>query len=457
LNKKDDILRVFGAEINKSNGELKGGLIELASIKTGADLFGMGIKLTPTDDLNKLQFVVDERPKDKTFRNLHIYTLDNNLKNLGSTIVSIENDLDLFTLEDIVTTNANEYYLILKVFVENNTQNKRAAPLPKGYMLRKYDNRGRLAYEKQLTNTSENICFGGKLFKQINGKYIFCGFYGNNGDDQIKGVFSINIDEGGENLQVLSSMEINSKQNNIEEGDEVIEIDPKDSKNKVENPKRGGSGSFIKIRSIVQDKDLNSILLIAEQHKFIFYNKTINVNGVISKEGQSVSDIIYYNKELLLIHASSDGRIKNTKVISKWQNETRYLSQIIINSNYKAQYFGYFDNEASTARYSSIAAAKFGENVFVLYNDNPENAGLLNEVNPDVKGLKNFEKSSLYSMRINLLSFEIESKEVLKNSKEYVAMPRHAVLSGNQIYLPAMDFKSINQVIDNLGRLFLKE
>jgi hypothetical protein len=446
LDNKEGILRMYGVEIDKRNGNLLGKFIELAKIPT-VSIMLVNAKFKASQDSSNWHLVIDERQKNLANRKIHFYTINNHLEKVSNTTIKIDDDPDLFSFEDILVSNANGYFLLAKIF-ENSTPDKRKfTPEQKGYILRKYDKNGTLVNEVPITNGKDNICIGGKLFTQASGKTIFAGFYSNSSSKEkgLKGIFTASVNENTSNLEILSSMEIGSS---ISAADE--EVKKNKGKTKEDNPDEEFSNDFV-IRSIFENKDLNSFLIIAEAHDFSYYNSTTN-----SGSSGSSGTFHYHNKELMVIHTTGDGILKSIKVIPKYQDEKRMQGYVFEGPSFKAKYFGYFAEGASIAGYSSIATTKWGNSVFIFYNDHTANAGLMNGTTKDIKVVKDFEKSAFYAIRINLSTYELEKKEVFENTKDRIAMPRYGIVSGNQIYLPAMKSNALTKYQLNLGILSLK-
>lgn len=463
--KKENLFRIYGVELDKTSGDLQGEFIELASFTQDSDKDDVNYIFKPSQDSSKWQLVINVLPHDKSSSTVQVYTFDNRLKKTNNATIMLYDDPGLFSFEDIVVTKTGEYFLLGKEYENITPEKKRRKLVAKRYVLRKYNSKGKKTEEFALDNGKDKYSIGGKLVILPTGKVIFAGFYSNSNNkksQELNGMYTATIDETSDKLVINSSLEINPQllsTTNDEPLDASFEEDEEENKNNSKSKKEDGDEGFSSeyvIRGIFPGVDANTVVIVAEAYHFEYNTYTYFDHGSTSTSApklRTVTEYTFNNKDIMVINATNDGRLNSMKIIPKNQNEfIRYSSTSPATGvSFSHNVIGYFAGGGTYPYYSSLAVTRWKDNLVVFYNDDPRNAGITSPESKGMKPVKNFGKTSLYAASMNLVTGEIQKKQVSVNDEELVAMPRFCYVAGNKIYLPASKLRMMAKTKLQMG------
>ena len=461
FDKKAGLFKIYGVEIDKTSGNLLGDFIELANIPMESkDVENFIFK--PSQDSSLWQLIIDEIPKGKEGRVIHIYKFNNKLSKTNNGIIKLNDDPKMFSLEDLVILKQDGGYFLLAKEFENITPEKMKPTLMlKRYILRRYDIKGRKLDEFPLENGTDKFSLGGRLFTQPSGKIIFAGFYSNSSNKKTKalnGVFTAAIDEKNNKLGIISSIELNREMLNGNENYSLVNTVEKDKegkndkgKTKDEEINEGISEDFV-IRSLFEGSEPNSLVLLAESYELIRYstqNRTLNGSA-------DVDNYIFKNRELMIIDATNEGKLKSINLIPKYQYERMDGPVNMVISSMGPRYLGFFGDESTSSFYSSISATKWENNLYIFYNDHPANSSLLVAPSKEYKVVTDFNKSVLFGIKFNMATGKMDKTQIYTNNNDLIAMPRFGIVVGNQIYFPASKARAFASTKLHVGILTIK-
>lgn len=463
-NKKENLYNVYGVEVDKSSGELLGDFIELASVTLDSDKDDVDYICKPSQDSGKWQLVVNISPNDKSASTISVYSFDNRLKKLKNASIVLPDDPDFFSFEDLVVTNAGEYFLLGKEYENLTPEKKKKKLVPKRYVLRRYDSKGKKTAEFPLDNGNDKYSIGGKLLTLPTGKVIFAGFYSNSSNKRSKelnGIYTATIDETADKLVLNSSLEVKqdmlsaaTDSAGLQFDEEGEEIKKSKDKGKKEDGDEGFSSEYV-IRGIYPGAEPNAVVMVAEVYHFDFrtYTHFESTGGTNSfTRMRTEYEYRFNNRDIMVINATNDGRLNNLKLIAKNQNEYIHTSSsgstgISVHHNTA----GYFANGGAYPYYSSLAVIRWKDNLVLFYNDDERNANIVGTETKGLKSVRNFSKTSLYATSINLRTGDVQKQAVYANNEELIAMPRFSYIAGNKIYLPASKLRSLAKTKMQMG------
>jgi hypothetical protein len=176
--KKEKRLDIFGAEINKSNGELAGQWILMNSLQKEEQKDDIDFKLTLNADSTKMVVVSSTIGKERNEYKVQEYDISLKASN-KPIIITNEFDPKTYQLEDVLYTNDKKVILVSRLYEYQEGKKKKDKFLDfANYNIRLYNEKGKMQSEintgingKWLTST--------KLVLEKNKDLVLVAFYSN--------------------------------------------------------------------------------------------------------------------------------------------------------------------------------------------------------------------------------------------------------------------------------------
>ncbi|MEO7922858.1 MAG: hypothetical protein ABIR30_04220 [Chitinophagaceae bacterium] len=462
--RKSKLFKVFGAKINKGNGELAGDFAELGSygLETKRDDYEM--KVSPIQNGNAFLMVSNISGEDRV--SLGVSLLDKSLKKISNTVINLSFDKDLYQLQDVQYTKNNKIILLGKEYEEAQIGKKKRKRLVfKQYVMAIYNNKG----EKEkdvIMDSDDRYIISGKLIEQPTGELLLAGFYSNAAKkDDLNGFFINRVDAEKGVLLLSSFKEINSGmlgkgyEDAADEDDEMKESKKLAKKAKDDDDEEEFPNSFI-IKSVDINPADNSIIITSEVSKYSYYSYVNSTYNSTTRTWTRTTTFVhrFTNQDILVINADQGGNIKWLNALPKSQ-----LEEVRSTSNSYGSWFsldndrsGYFAAGGGMPYYSSYKSLIYNNNLVLLLNDHTSN-----NVNPQygdrVKTVSNFRrKSNIYGVSMDLSSGKMTRRIIASNNEETILMPRHALVINNEVVIPSWRQHLMAKTELKFAKIFVK-
>ncbi|HEV7781995.1 MAG TPA: hypothetical protein VGO58_12060 [Chitinophagaceae bacterium] len=444
--KKEKLFKVYGAKIDKANGDLVGDFQELGSYQLESKKDDYEMKVSSIQNGNSFLMVSNISGKEKVTLGVHV--LDKKLKRKESAIITLPVDPRLYTLQD-VQYNKNEKIVVLgKEFEETQIGKKKRKRLVfKQYMMSVYTNRGEKLHDVKM-DSDDRYVISGRLIEQSTGEMLLAGFYSNAArKEELNGFFINKVDAESGTLLLSSFKEINSGMlgkgfmDDTDDDDMTKEEKKQARKAKDDDDEEEFPNSFI-IKSVNINPADNSIVITSEVSRYSFYSYTqYNTTGTgIARTTRATTYYVhrFTNQDILIINADKDGNIKWLNALPKSQfEEVRTSNTSGMGLSFHRDDGRFFASGGGMPYYSSFSSLIHNNNLVLLLNDHTSN-----NVNADygdkVKMVYNFrKKSNVYGISIDLASGKMTRKNIGSNNEETILMPRHAFVVNNEFFIPS--------------------
>ncbi|MET0392443.1 MAG: hypothetical protein ABW019_04845 [Chitinophagaceae bacterium] len=458
--KKDRLFTVYGARIDKSNGNLAGSFTELGHYELESKKDDYEMKMTPINNGSAFLMVSNISNKDRV--SIGVNVLDKNFGKKESAIINLSFAPGLYTLQDVKFTSNGKIVLLGKVYEETQVGKKRRKRLVfKEYALSVYDNRGKKQKEVPM-QSGDRFIINGKLVDQPNGGLLLAGFYSNTSKkDDLSGFFINKVDVENGTLTVSSYKEVNSSMlgkpfvDDNDDDDESREEKKVAKKAKEDDDEDELPNEFV-IRSVDINPADNSIIITSEVSQYSFFSYTSSTYNSATRTWNYTTTNVhrYVNRDILVIDADQGGNIRWLNVIPKSQREEiRSTSNGFSGGFY---YSGYFARTGGMPYYSSYASLLHNNNLVLLLNDHTSNNANA-QYGDKVKTVYNFrKKSNTYGIAIDLATGKMTRKFISSNNDETILMPRLAYTVNNDLFMPSWRIRFMAKTRLKFARLTVK-
>ena len=443
--KKGRLFKVYGARVDKNNGELMGGFGELGSYELESKKDDYDMKVSSIHNGNSFLMVSNISAGDKV--SLGVCLLDKSLKKVENTVINLSFDAGLYQLADVQYTKTNKIVLLGKEFEEAQIGKKKRKRLVfRQYVMAIYNNKGEKEKDVVL-NADDRYIISGKLIEQATGELLLAGFYSNAAKkEDLNGFFINKVDPEKGELLLSSFKEINSGMlgkayvDAADEDDELKENKKQAKKAKDNDEEEEFPNSFI-IKSVDINPADNSVIITSEVSQYSYYSyATYNYNPNTRTSTTTWHYVHRFtNRDILVINADANGNIKWLNALPKSQLEEVRITNNSYGTGWGYTYdrSGYFAAAGGMPFYSSYKSLIINNNLVLLMNDHTSN-----NVNPEygdrVKTVSNFRKrSNAYGVSIDLTTGKPTRKIIASNNEETILMPRHAFVLKNEIFVPS--------------------
>ena len=440
--KREKTVRILGVQLDKSSGDMMGELQELDNYQLESKRDDYDIHFDTIENTRNFLLVTDISNNDRT--TIAVAMLDKNLKKKESAIINLSYEKKTYSLEDVKFTKSGKIILLGKVMehmVRNNGKQKNRMVF-KEYALSIYDHKGKK--EKDVNLSSGNrFVIGGKIIEEPTGDLLLAGFYSNEQKkNDLNGFFinKINVNDGTLLLSsykdITSSMlgDVSSDSDSTATDDDDDDKKSKKDRKKNDDDDEELPNSYL-IRSVNLNPADNSYIITAELSKVTSYTYSYMTGVGAGAHWETRTVYTFTNRDILLIDADKEAKIRWLNVIPKYQVEQVSSSGRGFSAS---SYLGYFARSGGLPYYSSFVSFMKDNQMFVILNDHEKNKEI-GQYGNKIKMIRTFKKfSNTYGVSVDLNTGKLVKKFINENSEDIILMPRHSYTVGNTIYIPSM-------------------
>ncbi|MBS4063286.1 MAG: hypothetical protein KGZ74_01945 [Chitinophagaceae bacterium] len=453
--KKEKRFITYAAEIDKNSGNLKGDWKEIVTIPKEDKKDDYEFAVLPSADSSSIVLVADI--SNKEYASLKVLVMDEQLKQRSATDITLQFSKNTYELEDVLYTTDQQIIVTGKVYEEVQVKKKRTRLMFKKLSLEKFDITGKKMFDLP-TVSAGNVMLSAKVVSNKQGDLFVCGYFSNNPKSlDVNGIVINRINP--KNGTILLSTEKIIDPTLIgtydDDADDDKDAETKQSKaaskKAAEDDELDGFSSDYRFRRVYIGQD-NSILLIAEKFRFTSYTYTQSnyINGRMTYQTYTVYR--YTCGDIMTTKVTSDGSIQFLNVIPKNQVE-----EIRGSSGYRSSpgaYSSIFIG-GGLPFYSSFNCVPYKNKLVFYFNDNEKNMGVT-KTEHKFKSIYNFRKSDCYALTLDLENGSVTRRMLFTNTDEPMAMVRHGMLTGNDLFLVAFRNSMLGRSSIKLGKITIK-
>ncbi len=434
--KREKTLSIYGAEINRSSGQLSGDWTFITSFQKDGKRDEINFKFSHNADSTMMIVVSTIEGRDRN--EYKIQEFDQSLKaTTKPVIISNEFDPKTFQLEDVLYTVSKRIVLVGRVYEFREGKKKKAKFLDfSNYNIRMYDERGKKVNEVN-TNINGRWLASTKLVQEKNKDIVLAAFYNN--EKRGKTIDGMLV----QRLHPLTGEVINTSEKQISHSllsTQAEQTDDEDSgesrqerkeRERLDKIKDEGEAfsKYMRFRNIFYTAD-NGLVVLAEKYHHYTYMTQSHTGGSNGSAGTWTTTYysVYECGDLLMCKINEGGDISWLQVQPKSQREV-----IQTGSSGGFVFSGYFD-AGNRPFYAGFGALQTGDAIQVLFNDNPKNA-VVTQPGQKVKDTRRFGKSDCFILTVNLSTGKTERKMFFSNSSTPTAMPRLGSVIGDGMFI----------------------
>jgi hypothetical protein len=454
--KKTKSFITYAAEIDKNSGKLKADWKEIVTIPRENRSDDYEFTVVPSADSASLVLVADISNKD--FSSIKVLVMNENLEQKSLTDINLTYSKNTYSLQDVLFTADQKIVVSGKVYEEVVVKKKRTRLLFSKLSIEKYNLDGKKELDLP-TVSAGKILISAKLVTNKAGDLFVCGFFSNDAKTkEINGMLVNRIDLKTGNTIVSSEKIIDPSMigtfddDNDDDNDAETKENKSSSKKAKDDDDLDGFSSDYLFRRVYVGQD-NSILLIAEKYRFNSYTyiERSYSNGTWSSRAVTVYQ--YTSGDLLTIKVQNDGNIKWVNVIPK--NQVESIRRSGPSNSGGLSFSSYYIIQGGMPFYSSFNCLPYKNKLIYFFNDNNKNAQVT-KIGDKVKSTYNFNKSSCYTVSLDLENGAVNRKFLFTNDDEPLAMVRHGMQTGNEMYLIAYRPTMLGKSKLKLGKITVK-
>ena len=454
--KKDKRYITYAAEIDKNSGKLKGDWKEIASFERESKNDDYEFGIISSADSSSMVLVADISGKD--YASIKVLVMDDLLKQKSSTVINLEFKKNTYELDDVLVTTDNKIIVSGRVFEEVQVKKKRTRLLFKRLALEKFDLTGKKLFDLP-TVSAGKIMLSAKIVSNKAGELFVCGYFSNDAKSkEVNGIVvnRINPENGGiimTSEKIIDPALIGSfSDDNDDDNDKETKESKAASKKAADDDELDGFSSDYRFRRVYIGQD-NSILLIAEKYRFDVYTYTESnyVNGRYTY--RTVTVYRYTCGDIMTTKLDNQGNIKFINVIPKNQIEGVRAAGPYMSGG--GGFSSHIFISGGLPFYSSFSCVPYKNKLVFYFNDNDKNIAVT-KTSQSAKTIYNFRKSSCYALTLDLETGSVTRRMLFTNTDEPVAMVRHGMLTGNELYLIAFRNSMLGKSSIKLGKVTVK-
>jgi hypothetical protein len=399
FDKKNDVRLLYAQKINLK-GNFDGKLVEIDRIETKKRREG-SFDVWQNDDSTKIM-IIDNPPFEKYNNEKFGFKIYNwNLTNEATLSITLPYKDKNVSVVDYYLGNNNKIYMLTRVDLEKENRVKGQAPYFFSILTIEPKNSSVNEFKVSLPNKNiEDIVL--RLDKE--NKLITCaGFYSDLkpkeyvGKD-IDGFFNLTID--------ATTQQVVSKGfKNIDKA-MIAELTGKKSADKVKEGK-GISNNF-EIRYMKKRQDGTTTMISEYRTVVIWTTTTCSQNGGCITH----TNYTYYRNNIFVVNIAADGSVTSFIDIPKCQVSTN-----------------------DGGMYSSFLTCEKNDNIYLIYNDHPDNLNPNVKTFKDVKAMPRLNKACLVAVGINKDGSYTKTKIQDNATKKLIAMPESGMQVGKGEYI----------------------
>ncbi len=462
--KKEKTLKLFAAEINKSNGELAGEWVEVTSWTKDDKKEDINFRTTYNYDSSRMVLVSSIEGREKN--NYEVRQFDDKLKAIDKPIaITNEFEKNLYQLEDVIYASNGNVVLVGREYEYQEGKKKKSKFLDfKNYNVRMYDNTG-----KQLKDINTAIdgkwLVSTKVMQTPAKELVLAAFYSNaKKAKEINGMLVQRINVANGDILTSTQKEINKGMIAAIEDDNGDDDDDDESKKerkereKLEKIQNEGDGfsKYMRFRNFVYTED-NGIVILAEEYNSYTYTTTTYQGGSGSFGGgrwQTTTYQVYECEDIMMSKMDVTGNINWLHVLPKRQRE-------VIQTGSQASpagigfYTSFFQGGFNWPFYAGFGLLPSTNNLTIIFNDHKKNENVL-QLGQKVKRISYFRKSDCFAVTLNTLTGKYTRSVLFNNKEQPTAMPRLGAVLGNSLYLIGKEDRVFGKTKIAVGKLTVK-
>lgn len=440
--KSDRTLNIYGAEVNKNSGELKGAWIQFASFQKNEKNDEINFKLTLGADSSRMVVVSSIEGKERN--EYSVQEFDSNLKP-ASKAVTISNEFDkkTFQLEDVLYTRNNKIVLVGRIYEYQEGKKKKDKFLEfANYNIRIYDEKGKQQKEIN-TNINGKWLTSTKLVQGEDDDIVLSAFYNNQRKGKtIDGMLVQRINSITGDVVTTSDKPINNSLLGDEQAQANEENDEEESKAERKERERldkiineGDQFSkYMRFRNIFYTPDEGLVITAEKYYSYTYTTQeyTPASNGMPGR-WSTTTYYVYESGDILMCKVDKAGNIGWMRVLPKNQREVISSGTNYSYGGLSFGYMGFFD-PSGYPRYSGFGALQSQNDLYLLFNDNPKNIEVT-QPGQRVKKADRFARSECFIIKVNLLDGKLERRRLFSNKDVPTSTPRLSSVIGEDMYL----------------------
>ncbi len=439
--KRERTLNVFGAEVNKSSGELMGDWAMITSFQKEEKKDDINFKLTYNADSSKMVVISSIEGRDKN--EYTVQEFDKTLKPTGKPVtISNEFNPKTFQLEDVLYTMNKKIILVGRVYEYQEGKKKKDKFLDfANYNIRLYDEQGKQQKEIN-TNVNGRWLNSTKLVQERNQDLVLAAFYSNQRKGKsIDGMLVQRINPVSGDVIGTSEKQINYSLLTGDPDESDVDSDEKESREerkereKLDKIKDEGEAfsRYMKFQNIFYTAD-GGIVIVAEKYHHYLYTTQSYSPGTGTSPGQTTTRTyaVYECGDLLVCKIDNGGNIGWMRVLPKSQREV-----IQVGSGYGYGYSGFFD-VSNRPFYAGFGAIQTSKGIQLLFNDNPRNA-TVTQAGQKVKLARRFGKTDCFIITVDPVDGKVDRRMLYTNADVPTSMPRLGSVIGQDMYITGKD------------------
>jgi hypothetical protein len=461
--KKEKTLTLFGAEIDKSSGELAGEFTEITSWQKDDKKEDISFKATYNADSSKMVLVSSIEGREKN--NYEVRQFDEKLRPAGKAIaMSNEFDPKTFVLEDVVYTAAGNVMLVGREYEYQEGKKKKAKYLDfKNYVIRIYDAAGKQVKE---INTAINAKWlVSTKVMQIPGKdLVLAAFYSDEKRGrEVNGMLVQRINPATGDIISTSQKDINTsmistlEDDTDDDGDDESRKERKERERleKIQNEEEGFS-KYMRFRNFIHTDD-NGLVILAEKYNHYTYTSTSYSSGSGIGMGSSTTTTyqVYECGDIMMSKVDAGGNINWLNVLPKQQREVIQTGSSSGPSSGISFSFSFFQGGFNWPFYAGFGVLPGSNSLNIIFNDHKKNDKVL-QLGQKVKRISYFGKSDCFAVNLNTSTGKYTRSSLFNNKDVPTAMPRLGSVLGKDLYMTGKEDRLLGKTKIAVARLSIK-
>lgn len=443
--KQDKATVLYAAEVDESTGHLT---TEWQSIHQWHDPEKnehLSYKIVPDADGTGVVLAATYWGKEKS--RYELQALDVDLKPAPQPL-TIYNEFEpkTFQVEGLVYTHSGNAVVVGRIYgYEEGKPKKDRNLIFKNYSIRIYDAEGHLV--KELTTDSDNKYFVTSKVMLVKNELVLAAFYSKERrKKEVNGMIVQRIDPATGNVLVSTEKELNASS--------ITQIDDEDADKralKKAGADEEGLSANLRFNKFYLTPD-NGVIILAE--RCLEYISTISTpTGGPNSTGSMYSTTENFDcGEIYMGKVSAEGNFDWIHVLPKSQFEGVQIASSW-GSGYGFMYdFDYFHDETGRPYYSGFGSIEGKGHVHLFFNDDDDNAGIL-EPGQRVKKVRLFGKTSCYEIDLDMMTGKYTRKAIFSNRDIPNAMPRLGVGLNGCLYMTGKEMKVMRKSKVAVGKI----
>ena len=455
--KREKMLNIYGAEINKNSGEISGNWISLTSLQKEEKGDDINFKFTINADSSRMILVSSVEGKEHN--EYKIQEFDKALKSTARAInISNEFDPKTFQLEDVLYTSNKKVFLVGRRYEYQEGKKKKDKFLDFArYNIRMYNDQGKQQTEintevngKWLTST--------KLVQEKNKDIVLLAFYNDSKKSKtIDGMLVQRIDPNSGQVVSTSEKAINNSLLSADI-DAPDDADADDKETKAERKERErlnkmkdegeAFSKYMQFRNVFYTAD-NGLVILAEKYHQYTYTSQSYTPGVNGSMGQWSSTVysVYECGDLLMCKIDAGGNIGWLQIVPKAQRE------VISGGSGTGLAVTFFD-ASNRPFYAGFGAMQTNNTINIIFNDHSKNTDIT-QAGQKARSINSYRSSNCYLVSLDAATGKCKRSILYSNSDVPTSMPRLGSVLDQSMYIVGKDDRLFGKSKLAVGRIAL--